>query len=219
MNIEIANRLLELRKKNGYSQEELASKLGISRQSVSKWERAEASPDTDNLILLAKIYNVSLDELLGASSVDVEELRSNNEVVEENTQKFDKKVKKYSLIDKTISTIILSASVITYILLGSLLSLWHPYWVVFLFGIALDSLIDVILYKDFNKFAYPVALCAAYILIGHYIGGWHPYWVLFLTVPVYYALAKLLNRAFHFKEDKKFEKAVHDYKDEEEKEE
>ncbi|MDY5654574.1 MAG: helix-turn-helix transcriptional regulator, partial [Bacilli bacterium] len=139
MNIEIANRLLELRKKNGYSQEELANKLGISRQSVSKWERAEASPDTDNLILLAKIYNVSLDELLGASSVDVEELRSNNEVVEENTQKFDKKVKKYSLIKKTISTIILSASVITYILLGSLLNLWHPYWVVFLFGIALDS--------------------------------------------------------------------------------
>ena len=219
MNIEIANRLLELRKKNGYSQEELANKLGISRQSVSKWERAEASPDTDNLILLAKIYNVSLDELLGASSVDVEELRSNNEVVEESTQKFDKKVKKYSLIKKTISTIILLASVITYILLGSVLYLWHPYWVVFLFGIALDSLIDAILYKNFSKFAYPVAICATYILIGHYIGGWHPYWVLFLTVPVYYAFAKLLNRAFHFKEDKKFEKAVHDYKDEEEKEE
>ena len=105
MNIEIANRLLELRKKNGYSQEELANKLGISRQSVSKWERAEASPYTDNLILLAKIYNVSLDELLGASSVDVEELRSNNEVVEESAQKFDKKVKKYSLIKKTISFI------------------------------------------------------------------------------------------------------------------
>ena len=64
MNIEIANRLVELRKKYGYSQEELASKLGISRQAVSKWERAESSPDTENLICLAKLYNCSLDDLL-----------------------------------------------------------------------------------------------------------------------------------------------------------
>lgn len=65
MNIEIANRLVELRRKKGLSQEELADLLGVSRQAVSKWERAEASPDTDNLICLAKIYGVSLDELLG----------------------------------------------------------------------------------------------------------------------------------------------------------
>jgi transcriptional regulator with XRE-family HTH domain len=64
MNIEIANRLVELRKKSGLSQEELAAKLGLSRQAVSKWERAEASPDTDNLICLAKLYGVSLDALL-----------------------------------------------------------------------------------------------------------------------------------------------------------
>lgn len=64
MNIEIANRLVNLRKQNNLSQEALAEKLGISRQAVSKWERAEASPDTDNLILLARLYGVSLDELL-----------------------------------------------------------------------------------------------------------------------------------------------------------
>ena len=64
MNIEIANRLLEYRKKSGLSQEELTEKLDISRQSVSKWERAEASPDTDNLIELAKIYGVTMDDLL-----------------------------------------------------------------------------------------------------------------------------------------------------------
>lgn len=64
MNIEIANRLVNLRKSNNLSQEALAAKLGISRQAVSKWERAEASPDTDNLILLARLYGVSLDELL-----------------------------------------------------------------------------------------------------------------------------------------------------------
>lgn len=64
MNLEIANRLVALRKENHLSQEALAEKLGISRQAVSKWERAEASPDTDNLIALAKLYHISLDELL-----------------------------------------------------------------------------------------------------------------------------------------------------------
>ena len=64
MNIEIANRLVQLRKQHGLSQEELAARLGLSRQAVSKWERAEASPDTDNLILLSRVYGVSIDELL-----------------------------------------------------------------------------------------------------------------------------------------------------------
>lgn len=48
MNIEIANRLVNLRKEKGFSQEQLAEKIGVSRQAVSKWERSEASPDTDN---------------------------------------------------------------------------------------------------------------------------------------------------------------------------
>jgi transcriptional regulator with XRE-family HTH domain len=64
MTLETANRLYELRKKHSLSQEELAEKLGVSRQAVSKWERSEASPDTDNLIALAKIYDLSLDELI-----------------------------------------------------------------------------------------------------------------------------------------------------------
>ncbi len=64
MNIEIANRLLQYRKQSKLSQEELAEKIGVSRQAVSKWERAEAYPDTDNLILLAEVYGVTLDELL-----------------------------------------------------------------------------------------------------------------------------------------------------------
>ena len=64
MNVEIAERLAARRKQAGLSQEALAEKLGVSRQAVSKWERSESSPDTDNLIALAKLYGVSLDELL-----------------------------------------------------------------------------------------------------------------------------------------------------------
>ncbi len=64
MNVEIANKLVNLRKRSGLSQESLAEKIGVSRQAVSKWERAESSPDTDNLIALSKLYNISLDEML-----------------------------------------------------------------------------------------------------------------------------------------------------------
>lgn len=64
MNVETAQRLADLRRSKGFSQEGLARKLGLSRQAVSKWERAESSPDTENLISLAKLYGVSLDELL-----------------------------------------------------------------------------------------------------------------------------------------------------------
>lgn len=67
MDITTANRLYELRKQHGYSQDELADKLNVSRQAISKWERSESSPDTDNLIALAKLYGVSLDELLNYS--------------------------------------------------------------------------------------------------------------------------------------------------------
>jgi transcriptional regulator with XRE-family HTH domain len=64
MNYEVAERLAELRRAKGLSQEELAHELGLSRQAVSKWERAESSPDTDNLIALAKLYGMTLDELV-----------------------------------------------------------------------------------------------------------------------------------------------------------
>lgn len=83
MNIEIANRLIELRKEKGLSQEALANKLGVSRQAVSKWERAESSPDTDNLILLAQIYDISLDDLLKINQNEFES-EKNQESKEEN---------------------------------------------------------------------------------------------------------------------------------------
>ena len=99
MTIEIADRLVKLRKKYGYSQEELADKLGLSRQAVSKWERAEASPDTDNLICLAKLYGVSLDELLATDEdIDtiVEEQVKNDNKEEETPKEEEPKAEKQS---------------------------------------------------------------------------------------------------------------------------
>lgn len=70
MDLAMAQRLADRRKAAGLSQEALAAQLGVSRQAVSKWERSESSPDTDNLIALAALYGVSLDELLYGEAVD-----------------------------------------------------------------------------------------------------------------------------------------------------
>lgn len=64
------SRLFKLRKKSGLSQEELSNKLDISRQSVSKWENNTVLPDTEKLIKLAEIFNVSIDYLLIDSNYD-----------------------------------------------------------------------------------------------------------------------------------------------------
>ena len=75
MNVEIAQRLAELRRERGFSQEGLAEQLGLSRQAVSKWERAESAPDMGNLIALADLYGVTLDELLRVSPEVEEDVR------------------------------------------------------------------------------------------------------------------------------------------------
>lgn len=60
----LADKIIELRKKNGWSQEELANKMDVSRQAVSKWECAQAIPDLDKLVQLGKLFGVTIDYLL-----------------------------------------------------------------------------------------------------------------------------------------------------------
>ena len=60
----LADKIMELRKKQGWSQEELAGKLNVSRQSVSKWESAMSVPELDKILQLSEIFEVSTDYLL-----------------------------------------------------------------------------------------------------------------------------------------------------------
>ena len=60
----LSEKLYELRKKGGLSQEQLAERLGVSRQAVSKWESGKAVPESDTLISISEYFNVSLDYLM-----------------------------------------------------------------------------------------------------------------------------------------------------------
>lgn len=62
--MEIGNKILELRKQKGMSQEQLAEKMEVARQTISKWELGETSPDISQAKKLSTIFNVSLDELV-----------------------------------------------------------------------------------------------------------------------------------------------------------
>lgn len=64
----LGERLSLLRRENKLSQEALAERLGVSRQAISKWEREECAPDTENLIALSEIYGITLDELLNGEN-------------------------------------------------------------------------------------------------------------------------------------------------------
>lgn len=211
MNLETANRLYELRKQQGLSQEELAEKLGVSRQAVSKWERSEASPDTDNLIALAKIYGLTLDELVfgekttekkseetpkGTSKVDIGPMGIFVESDDGDKVQINLKGIKVTESEKE-----------KYENSGVKIDLG---------GIKIGSSADFDFSEDFDDddddededdkydpnpksrfwkaVPYPIICAALYLLFGCYniCGGWGKSWIIFITIPLYYSLIDVI---------------------------
>ena len=205
MNLEIANRLQKLRKEKGYSQEQLALELGISRQAVSKWERAESSPDTDNLILLARLYNVSLDELLSTDD-STEEIIDNKQVetiepeivdededhdIDDETPKVSKRTER---VLRAFQTMIPILTVAAYLVLGAVFKMWHPGWIVFVIMPALMSIFDCIIVKKVSAFVYPLFATTVFLVLGFYFDWWHPAWIVFITIPLFYMFAGMIDK-------------------------
>ena len=82
----LGNHLYNARKKSGLSQEDVAAKLGVSRQTISKWELDETLPDIRQAKRLAVLYHLSLDELIDFD-IDVKEIERVIENTSEETQK------------------------------------------------------------------------------------------------------------------------------------
>ena len=216
MNIEIANRLVNLRKSNNLSQEALAEKLGISRQAVSKWERAEASPDTDNLILLARLYHISLDELLktedeipvpeneepvpefGDAFLEVDPAGQETEWDWDNVQidengdyvNGEKNEGVWSLLYSFPMPILI---IIVYLIIGFKFGAWHPGWLLFLLIPIWYTLIAAVDKRNIYCFAYPVLAALIYLCLGIFWNLWHAGWIIFLTIPLYYSVSSWIN--------------------------
>lgn len=100
----IGERLKELRKLNNLSQEQVAKELNITRQAISKWETDKTMPDIENIILLSKLYNVSLESIMG------EEEEKNIEESEKPIPQYNKKVTENELLGILMITIIICSS-------------------------------------------------------------------------------------------------------------
>lgn len=99
----IGNHLMMARKRKGLSQESVAEKLGVSRQTISKWETCETLPDICQAKTLATIYGISLDELITFDS-DVQELQ---DIIERTSEELSNKIdwtklwrKKYPILNE-----------------------------------------------------------------------------------------------------------------------
>ena len=84
----LGNSLFHARKKCGLSQEVVAEKLGVSRQTVSKWETNETTPDIRQSKKMAVLYNISLDELIDFD-IDIKEIQ---EIIEKTSEATEEKV-------------------------------------------------------------------------------------------------------------------------------
>lgn len=176
--IDISRKLKELRIKEGLSQEKLAEQLMVSRQAVSKWENGEALPDMENMVALAKLYNISLDELVGINTnnegADEAAFEASETIIEDGTDEkndgFGVHIKVGDKVDFKIGNPVDDDDMDDD---DDDDDLPEP-----------KTGITGFLYS----LPYPIMVTIAYFLLGAFADAWGIAWILFVTIPVYYSL-------------------------------
>lgn len=199
MDIKISERLYELRKKSGFSQEELSERIGVSRQAISKWERGESFPDTENLILLSKLYNVSVDHLLCLDTKDAKDINENAEILSDDTIKPNSDGETKNVFQKFPYPI---AAAVIYLIMGFCFSFWHSGWIIFMTIPIYYDIVNALSKKPYKSIAltvlsalpYPLIAAIIYILLGFEGGFWHPGWLIFITIPIYYFIVNQITK-------------------------
>ena len=88
----LADKIINLRKKAGWSQEELAGRLGVTRQSISKWEGAQSVPDIEKIVQLSRLFSVTTDYLLKDELEEPEPVLVTDAETQENPEKTYRRV-------------------------------------------------------------------------------------------------------------------------------
>lgn len=117
--MEFNNKLYNLRKQKGLSQEELANRLNVSRQTVSKWEVGDSTPDMEKLIAISDLFEMSLDELvMDKEPSHVEAAAFEKFLTDENKKKAKRGLKIAAIIFGIILLIDVISMIVYFILYG-----------------------------------------------------------------------------------------------------
>ena len=168
----LGEKIQALRNQHGLSQEQLAEKITVSRQAVSKWELDQSTPDLEYIIQLSEIFGVSIDSL-----VKQEQDCTSDSSAPDNTAETPKREEKGIWRD-TVFGKVPFPFVIPVFLVSNLFGL-HRGWNWFGKGEPSAA----------QRFPYPLVVGIVYVLCC--VSGllnWHPGWVVFLTIPVYYLI-------------------------------
>ena len=99
--MELSEKILNLRKANNLTQEQLAEEAGVTRQAVSKWESGQSVPELDKIIALCEIFHITTDSLLKPSELDV--LSAKTQMLENQQKNLENAIKKKEQKKKTAS--------------------------------------------------------------------------------------------------------------------
>jgi len=196
--------LYTLRKQRGLSQDEFAEKMGVSRQAISKWERNESYPDTENLIAIAKFFGISIDDMINTSlDHGTDDTISNDtvsadviDIEDKENSKANQTKSKRTAMDIWVNLPYPILITVIYLLWGFLTDDgWAIGWTLFVTIPVYSSIIECIRVKRITPFCYPVFVTFIFLLFGMLYSVWHPLWVIYLTIPIFYSVAPEIDKA------------------------
>lgn len=220
MNMEIAERLVAMRREAGLSQEELAGRLELSRQAISKWERGESAPDMGNLVALADLYEVSLDELIRGKAPEPAAAPEASEVekvdVTINTYINDEKTKPAGAADaavvvetatgtaaaaapEPVTSASSSAATAAASAPGQTQACPPPPQTPPVYAVPAPAAAPAPApapqpaSEVWMTFPYPLFIVLLYLVLGFVFGLWHPGWIIFLTIPFFYWIVHVVK--------------------------
>lgn len=214
----VGDKILELRKSKGYSQEDIANKLNVSRQTVSKWETNQSMPDFDKIVPLCNLFGITTDELL-MNKVQDKKIKTENDINSLNEEELKFRNKKKFAFSLCLSILLYFVSVM-WIIFAEAINIKEELNIVTFLGIvAVATVIIVyssILYskskeeeekekKQENVIAKTIngimglVFSGVYLYISFMTMAWEITWIIWI---VYAIFVKIVELVFMLKEVK-----------------